>query len=62
LKDGDVIELDVTNRELRVLLEDEEIEKRLADWQPPAPRYPTGVFAKYAASVSSASTGAVTSP
>jgi dihydroxy-acid dehydratase len=62
VRDGDTIEFDVPNRELRVLLTDEEIEKRLADWSPPAPRYATGVFAKYAASVASASEGAITSP
>jgi len=62
LEDGDVIEIDVDARELRVALSDDEIEKRLADWTPPAPHYRTGVFAKYAASVSSASSGAVTSP
>jgi dihydroxy-acid dehydratase len=62
LRDGDEIEIDVPRRELRVRLEGDEIEKRLADWNPPAPRYATGVFAKYAASVSSASLGAVTAP
>jgi len=62
LRDGDVIEIDVDARELRVVLADDEIEKRLADWTPPPPRYKTGVFAKYAASVSSASEGAITSP
>jgi dihydroxy-acid dehydratase len=62
LEDGDEIEIDVDARELRVILEQEEIDKRLADWTPPPPRYRTGVFAKYAASVSSASEGAVTRP
>lgn len=62
VKDGDIIEIDVQARELRLLIEDEEIGKRLADWQPPPPRYKTGVFAKYAASVSSASEGAITTP
>ena len=62
LQDGDTIELDVQARELRVLLDDTEIEKRLADWVAPPPRYTSGVFAKYAATVSSASEGAVTSP
>ncbi|MPZ68446.1 MAG: dihydroxy-acid dehydratase [Actinobacteria bacterium] len=62
LKNGDVIEIDVDARELRVVLEDDEIAKRLADWNAPSPRYATGVFAKYAASVSSASEGAITSP
>ena len=62
LRDGDIIELDVGRRELNVMSSQEEIDKRLADWSAPAPRYKTGVFAKYAASVSSASTGAVTTP
>lgn len=62
VRDGDVIEIDVQARELRLLLDADEIEKRLADWQPPAPRYKAGVFAKYAASVASASEGAVTTP
>ena len=62
VRDGDEIEVDVDGRELRLLVDQEEIEKRLADWQAPPPRYKTGVFAKYAASVSSASEGAVTRP
>ncbi len=62
VQDGDTIEIDVEARELRLKLSDDEIEKRLADWMPPAPRYTKGVFAKYAASVSSASQGAITSP
>ena len=62
LRDGDTIEIDVDTRELRVGLPADEIEKRLADWVAPSPRYPSGVFAKYARSVTSASQGAVTSP
>ena len=62
LRDGDIIEIDVAGRELRVHLEETEIEKRLADWIPPPPRYSAGVFAKYAAAVSSASEGAMTTP
>ena len=62
VRDGDEIEIDVDGRELRLLIDQEEIDKRLADWVAPAPRYLTGVFAKYAASVSSASEGAVTQP
>lgn len=60
VQDGDVIEIDVGAGELRVQLSDEEIAKRLADWTPPAPRYRSGVFAKYAATVQSASEGAIT--
>ena len=59
---GRAIEIDVDARELRVDLAVEEIEKRLADWVAPAPRYARGVFAKYAQTVGSASRGAVTSP
>jgi dihydroxy-acid dehydratase len=62
VRDGDVIELDVDARELRLVVEQDEIEKRLADWQAPPPRYSSGVFAKYAASVASASEGAITTP
>ena len=56
---GDV---DVEARELRVELSDDELTARLADWTAPAPRHTDGVFAKYAALVSSASEGAVTRP
>ena len=59
LRDGDVIELDVTARELRVALSDDELAARLAAVVPPAPRYTKGVLARYAAGVSSASEGAV---
>jgi len=62
VQDGDVIEIDVQARELRLKLSEEEIGKRLADWTAPPPRYRTGVFAKYAASVASASEGVVTRP
>ncbi len=62
LQDGDTVVIDVEARELRVELSDDEIAARLADWSPPAPRYTDGVFAKYAALVSSASEGAVTRP
>ncbi|HVB29178.1 MAG TPA: dihydroxy-acid dehydratase [Terriglobia bacterium] len=60
LKDGDMIKFDINARRLDVELSDAEIAKRLADWREPAPRYTTGVFAKYAALVSSAAEGAVT--
>jgi dihydroxy-acid dehydratase len=59
LRDGDTIELDVEARELRVLLSDDELAARLYASAPPAPRYATGVFARYARDVSSASEGAV---
>jgi dihydroxy-acid dehydratase len=62
LKEGDTITFDIESRTLSVALSDEEIEDRLKDWHDPQPRYETGVFAKYAALVSSASEGAITRP
>ena len=60
VRDGDIITLDVESRELSVGLSDEEIATRLEGWVAPEPRYKTGVMAKYAKLVSSASEGAVT--
>ena len=62
LEEGDIVVVDVDSRELRVELPDGELERRLASWVPPEPRYSVGVLAKYAALVSSASEGAVTRP
>ena len=58
LRDGDIITLDVLARRLDVKAN---LEERRAQWKPPAPNYTTGVMAKYAKLVSSASQGAVTS-
>ncbi len=60
LADGDIIVFDIEKRRLDVELSDGEIKKRLAGWRAPDPHYKSGVFAKYAALVSSASEGAVT--
>ncbi|CAN5332466.1 dihydroxy-acid dehydratase [soil metagenome] len=62
LREGDTVTFDIENRTLSMALSSEEIEERLKDWTDPQPRYESGVFAKYAALVSSASEGAVTSP
>jgi dihydroxy-acid dehydratase len=62
VRDGDRITLDVDRRELSVQLTDEELAARLREWTPPAPRYTTGVMAKYRSLVSCASRGAVTVP
>jgi dihydroxy-acid dehydratase len=61
VQDGDQITLDIDARRLDVDLSDEEIARRVEAYQVPEPRYRRGVMAKYAASVSSASEGAVTS-
>jgi dihydroxy-acid dehydratase len=58
--EGDEIEIDVDAKRLDLLVDDAELDRRRAAWSPPAPRYPTGAMAKYAALVSSASRGAVT--
>jgi dihydroxy-acid dehydratase len=60
VQDGDMITLDIDTRRLDVDLSDEEIAKRVEAYEPPEPHYKRGVMAKYAASVSSASEGAVT--
>jgi dihydroxy-acid dehydratase len=62
VREDDTIVIDVVARELRVELSDDELAARLRDWKPPSPRYTEGVLAKYAALVSSASEGAITSP
>jgi dihydroxy-acid dehydratase len=59
VRDGDEVTVDVEGRRLQVALDDEEIAKRVRAYQPPPPPYPTGVMAKYARLVSSASAGAV---
>lgn len=59
VEEGDLITIDVEARRLQVELAPEVLHARLAGWQPRPPRYATGVFARYAALVSSASEGAV---
>jgi dihydroxy-acid dehydratase len=61
VRDGDVITFDLDTRELRVDITEDEMRARLGTWKAPAPRYQSGVLAKYARLVSSASLGAVTS-
>jgi dihydroxy-acid dehydratase len=60
VRDGDIITFDFDRRELNLELTDSEITERMKGWRKPTLRYPTGVFAKYAKLVSSASLGAVT--
>ena len=60
VRDGDTVVFDVPNRQLRVELSDQELASRLGEWKAPMPRFQTGVMAKYARLVSSASLGAVT--
>ncbi|MFL6436768.1 MAG: dihydroxy-acid dehydratase [Terriglobales bacterium] len=60
VREGDEIVFDLKERELRVDISDSELKRRLASWRAPQPRYASGVMAKYASQVSSASRGAVT--
>ncbi len=59
--DGDTVIFDVDARELNVDLPAEEIERRVAAYEAPAPKYTTGVLGKYARHVGSAAEGALTS-
>ncbi|HUQ91253.1 MAG TPA: dihydroxy-acid dehydratase [Bryobacteraceae bacterium] len=60
VEEGDMITIDIANRRIDLEVAPEEIARRMKNWKAPAPRYETGVFAKYCATVSSASEGAVT--
>ena len=60
LRDGDIVTIDIDARRLDHALSDDELDARMRDWEPAPPRYEQGVFAKYAALVSSAAEGAVT--
>jgi dihydroxy-acid dehydratase len=62
VQEGDTITIDVAQGRLQFEISDAELKQRMAKWVAPALRYKTGVFAKYALSVSSASFGAVTTP
>ena len=60
VREGDMVVFDVPSRTLDLKVPADELARRRAEWKAPTPRYRTGVFAKYAAIVTSASEGAVT--
>ena len=60
VRNDDQVVFDIPKRVLRLEISDSELKQRLTTWKPPKPRYETGVMAKYANQVSSASRGAVT--
>ena len=62
IHEGDAIHIDINTRTLEVEVNDATLKHRLAEWKAPKPPYTTGVFAKYAALVHSASEGAITKP
>lgn len=62
VRDGDIIVIDVPARRIHVDVDDEALAKRVAEYEPPPPKFTTGALAKYASMVSSASDGAVCVP
>ena len=60
VREGERVTIDAEKRLLEVDLDEAELERRRKEWTPPPPRYRSGVMAKYAKLVSSASLGAVT--
>jgi dihydroxy-acid dehydratase len=60
VRDGDMITIDTAARRVDLDVAERDLRARLAAWSPPPPRYTSGVLAKYARLVSSASAGAVT--
>ncbi|ELR96888.1 dihydroxy-acid dehydratase [Gloeocapsa sp. PCC 73106] len=60
VQEGDSITIDAEAQLLQLNISDAELDSRFKSWQPPHPRYPRGVLAKYASLVSSSSLGAVT--
>lgn len=62
VQDGDRIVINVAQRRMDLLVNDQELARRKKDWKLPAPRYTTGVLAKYARLVTGAERGAITEP
>jgi len=60
IREGDEVTVDIDGRRIDVALSDEEIAARVAAYESPPSPFGPGVMAKYAATVSSAATGAVT--
>jgi dihydroxy-acid dehydratase len=61
VRDGDRVRIDVPERTMDLIVDEDELERRRDGWEPLPPRYTRGVLAKYARTVSSASVGATTS-
>jgi len=62
VQEGDVIEIDIDRRSIRLDISDEELEQRLSQWQPPEPKYRTGILSWYSRNVTSGDKGAVLRP
>jgi len=59
VREGDLIEIDIPGRKLNILVDNQELERRRKEWQPPEPKVNHGYLARYAQLVTSASEGAV---
>ena len=59
VQDGDTIEIDLYERSIRLDIPDDELDKRLAAWQPPEPKYKKGILGWYSRNVTSGDKGAV---
>ncbi|MBV9662780.1 MAG: dihydroxy-acid dehydratase [Actinobacteria bacterium] len=62
VQDGDIIVINIDQRRIDLLVNDQELARRKKEWKLPAPRYTSGVLAKYARLVTGAERGAVTEP
>ena len=60
VEEGDEISLDIPNRRLELLVEEETLAKRREGWRPPEPKIKSGWLSRYAKVVTSAYTGAIT--
>lgn len=59
VKEGDRIAIDIPGKAVRLVVSEDEIERRRSEWQPPEPKIRHGYMARYARQVSSASQGAI---
>jgi len=59
VEDGDMVVIDIKNKEINVRLMEEDLKKRLSHWKPPEPKITSGYMSRYAERVSSASEDAV---
>src|SRR3989338_3410636 len=59
VKEGDIIDIDIPRRMIKLQISNDELMKRKKKWQAPKPKITTGWLARYAKLVTSANTGAV---
>ena len=59
VEEGDRIRINIPETKLELLVSEEELEKRRANWQPREPKVTTGYLARYASMVTSGNRGAI---